>query len=613
MKKDLLPTEADNKIQECLAQPLSFSVVAGAGSGKTTSLVLALDFVRGQFGSKLRQQGQRVVCITYTNRAVDVISSRLGFDDLFFVKTLHTFLWGEIHRFTREIREALKEDIIPRQIAKAEEKDNGGASQTALKARAKAERLKADLNALENVEAFKYDDAAVSNYAQGQLSHDDIVSVAAYIIINKPIFQRILGQKYPYFFVDEAQDTFEQVVTALNKVCAKDGLPIVGYFGDPMQQIYDQGTGGFGGPPGSVEITKQENFRCSVKVINLLNAFRKDVRQIPAGNNKDIEGSVFLTLIQAQEPAGPRKRYTDEQLEQSLQKFDQAVQDWGWAEGTEVKKLFLVRQMIARRLGFTNIHKLFTGAYASSKAQEDYESGDHFLLKPFVKTICPIVRHQRQEDYRSLIDVLRRTSPAFDVRGQNSEKSLKAMMTLSKELAEELAAIWADGSLKEILVFCNEHGLFKPAERLISHLERAPRDEEYDPDLHTEEKSDWLCDTFFEMKSSELQNYCDFVEDNTLFSTQHGVKGEEYENVLVVFDDVEAAWNQYSFTKTLTPGVSGVGTDGQLNRTSKLAYVCFSRAETNLRIVLFTPSPEAAKNELVANGFLSEDQINILD
>ena len=66
-----------------------------------------------------------------------------------------------------------------------------------------------------------------------------------------------LGQRYPFIFVDEAQDTFHEIVKGINLVCAGEGLPIVGYFGDPMQQIYDNRTGNFFGPPGSAEITKK--------------------------------------------------------------------------------------------------------------------------------------------------------------------------------------------------------------------------------------------------------------------------------------------------------------------------------------------------------------------
>ncbi|MCK5498759.1 MAG: ATP-dependent helicase, partial [Gammaproteobacteria bacterium] len=95
-------TTADKKIKECLLAAKSFSVVAGAGSGKTTSLVTALNFLRDEVGSDLRKNGQKIVCITYTKRATAVIEERLGFDELYLVSTIHSFLWGSINRFTKD-------------------------------------------------------------------------------------------------------------------------------------------------------------------------------------------------------------------------------------------------------------------------------------------------------------------------------------------------------------------------------------------------------------------------------------------------------------------------------------------------------------------------------
>ncbi|OYW13315.1 MAG: hypothetical protein B7Z55_17060, partial [Planctomycetales bacterium 12-60-4] len=103
-----------------------------------------------------------------------------------------------------------------------------------------------------------------------------------------------------------------------------------------------------------------------------------------------------------------------------------------------------------------------------------------------------------------------------------------------------------------------------------------------------------------------------FLDENTPYSTQHGVKGEEYEDVIVVFDDAEAAWNNYSFAKMLTPQAAGEPKDTQKERSRKLAYVCFSRAVRNLRVLLFTPDPESAARELAAQGFFQESQISIL-
>ncbi len=500
---------------------------------------------------------------------------------------------------------------LPALIEKAEEKDKGGNSQTALKARAKAARLSEELEALGAVPSFIYDDVAYSSYSEGQLSHDDVIEVAAHLLLERPNFRRLLGSRYPYIFVDEAQDTFVPIIEGLNIVGAGDGLPLVGYFGDPWQQIYEGRAGDFQPPEGGKEITKVENFRSAPQIIAFLNAFRDDVEQVPAGDNKELAGSVEICLVQSEEPGAPRKRYTEEQLKSALSAMDKAVENWGWADRDDVMRLFLVRQMIARRLEFEELNRLFTGPFASMRAQDDYENGEHFLLRPFVGVLCPLLRAHLNHRPREVIDLLRENSPAYSTSGSNAAVKLKVMIDRSKEHLEQLSAIWATGNVRDVLRFSKDNEIIKVPDRLSEHLSRAPRDEEYDEKEHGEDKGDWLADSFLAMPTAELQNYCDFIVENTPYSTQHGVKGEEFSDVLVVYDDVEAGWHNYSFTKLLTPETAGDPTDGQRERGRKLAYVSFSRARENLRILLFTQNAEAARTELLAKGLVAPNQIVI--
>lgn len=610
-KKGLLETAADTEIRKCLDLDQSFSVVAGAGSGKTTSLITALDYIREVKGPLLRRDSKQVACITYTNRAVEVISSRLGWDDLYCVSTLHGFLWNEVKRFTPNIRSALQDTIIPAYIAKKQDDDNGGKSKKAISARKKIAELTEDLEKLSTIERFIYNDSQFSNYAEGKIGHDDVISISALMISENELLRRIIGQKYPYIFVDEAQDTFGDVVEALNRLCENDGLPVVGYFGDPMQQIYEKRAGEFTGPDSSRSITKAENFRCAPEVINLLNSFRTDIQQYPAGDNADITGSVEVRLLKTEEPDASRGRYSEEQLARASERFEKALGYWGWAGRDDVKMLFLVRQMIARRLGFPKFQKLFTGEYASTRSQSDYESGEHPLLKPFTQTLWPLVKFYQLGDMRSVIDILRVSSPAFDSEGVNTGRSLRYMKDLAVELVGRLSELWREATIGQILGYCQDVSLCKISERIIDDLARGPVEEEYNRDLHSNDKGVWLANAFFQMKTNEIESFSEFINDNTPFSTQHGVKGEEYRDVVVVFDDIEAGWNNYSFTKTLTPTTSGEASEGQLVRSRKLAYVCFSRAEVNLRIMLFTPDPNAAKKELVFSGLFSEEQVTI--
>lgn len=607
----LIETSADKEIRKALADLRSFSVIAGAGSGKTMSLVTALSHLRGEQGQELRRDGKRIACITYTNRAAEVIEGRLDFDDLFLVSTLHSFLWQEIKRFTPNLRAALGKHVIPRLIDKHQEDDNGKQTKKAINARERVEALKQDLSSLESVRWFEYDDIPYSVYSEGRLSHDDVIAIGAYFITEHDLFRKILGQKYPYIFVDEAQDTFGVVVDALNKLCGEQGLPIVGYFGDPMQQIYDNRAGKFEGPADAAVITKQENFRSAKGVVRLLNAFRQDVNQVPSGKNADVEGEVLVTLVRAEEPNGSRGRYTEEQTERALHRFDEVLDGWGWSGRQDVKQFFLVHQMIARRLGFSSLHRLFTGQFASTQAQDDYKKGDHTLVRPFVETLYPIVDARLREDQRTVFATMRDSSPSFLPEGESSGVPWREVLDRSVSLAEELRVRWERDSLREILMFSREEGLCVIPDRLAYHLDRSPRDEEYDPDQHGPDKGEWLADDFLAMDTTEIPPYCDFVNENTPYSTQHGAKGEEYDNVLVVFDDTEAAWRHFSFTKMLTPVTSGAPTEGQENRSRKLAYVSFSRARKNLRILLFTREPEKTNEELIANGLFEEHQISI--
>jgi DNA helicase-2/ATP-dependent DNA helicase PcrA len=249
-------TPADIEIKTCIDNRQNFAVVAGAGSGKTGSLIKALSHVRNRHGKSLRAASQKVVCITYTNAAVDIIKQRMNLDELFVVSTIHSFLWSLIENYQSDIRSIVKEKLIPRRIKKKQADDNGGQSKKARKAHQQVEALKKHLNNIDSVDKFIYDDRGRRDYSAGYLNHEDIIDLVSIMILERPHLQRIIGQKFPYIFVDEAQDIFDNVMKALNQVASINGLPLIGYFGDPMQQIYENRVGQFYGPEGYQKIQK---------------------------------------------------------------------------------------------------------------------------------------------------------------------------------------------------------------------------------------------------------------------------------------------------------------------------------------------------------------------
>lgn len=92
--------------------PRSFFLFAGAGSGKTRTLVAVLRKLTGigtrdeqrepvptedqpavRFARELRARAQTIRVITYTKNAALVVTGRLGANDLTQVATIHSFCW----------------------------------------------------------------------------------------------------------------------------------------------------------------------------------------------------------------------------------------------------------------------------------------------------------------------------------------------------------------------------------------------------------------------------------------------------------------------------------------------------------------------------------------
>ena len=91
--------KVDEQIISALQNGISFRVEAGAGSGKTYSLNKAIEWIQANKWAEYRRKKQTVVCITYTNAAVDVIAERLSKDSFILPSTIHSFAWNAIKQY----------------------------------------------------------------------------------------------------------------------------------------------------------------------------------------------------------------------------------------------------------------------------------------------------------------------------------------------------------------------------------------------------------------------------------------------------------------------------------------------------------------------------------
>ncbi len=89
---------------------------------------------------------------------------------------------------------------------------------------------------------------------------------------------------------------------------------------------------------------------------------------------------------------------------------------------------------------------------------------------------------------------------------------------------------------------------------------------------------------------SQFREAIEFLYPEAEFSTEHGVKGEEYDNVVFV---ISKGWNQYQF-ETYAPMITGhvsipSGKQASFERNRNLFYVCCSRPRKRLFFFVSIP------------------------
>lgn len=110
-------------------------------------------------------------------------------------------------------------------------------------------------------------------------------------------------------------------------------------------------------------------------------------------------------------------------------------------------------------------------------------------------------------------------------------------------------------------------------------------------------------DAFLACPASQLLAYQTYISERSPFWTQQGIKGAEFDRVLVVLDDAESSHFQFSYEKYL--GLKALsdtdqkhidaGEETTVDRTRRLFYVSCTRALKDLAVVLFTADPAQAE------------------
>lgn len=344
--------QADYEIARCLSldNPQSFFLFAGAGSGKTRSLVNSLYYIQESFGDQLALRGQRIGVITYTNAACDEIKSRINYSPIFYVSTIHSFAWDLIKNFNHDIRSYLKE-YLQSEVARLLQEEGKGrpGTKASIARQSQIASKKNRLERIDTIQIFVYNPTGENN-TENSLNHADVIKICAKFLTEKNLMEQILIGRFPFLLIDESQDTNKHLMDAFLSIAIKYKTKFaIGIIGDTMQRIYADGKDNIQKsiPATWVKPTKQLNYRCPKRVVMLVNKIRSQVdNYIQTARTDADDGCVRLFICPS---VATDKSKIEDNIRKLMAKYSN---DDGWLERNSCKILTLEHHMAAKRLGF---------------------------------------------------------------------------------------------------------------------------------------------------------------------------------------------------------------------------------------------------------------------
>lgn len=524
----------DAQIIEILQQGKNFRVEAGAGSGKTYSLNKVIEWIQDNKWNEYRRKNQNVVCITYTNAAVNVIAERLASDSFILPSTIHSFAWNAIKQYQSFLLRIIEENenLQPRE---------------------------GDFSAVTQVQytlGHRYQENGIM-----YLFHDDVITLFS-ILLDNVKFRRMFSDRFPLILIDEYQDSFRPIIDKFIEYFIDKGIgPQFGFFGDAWQTIYQSNKAcGLIEHENIIEIKKVSNFRSASKIVDLLNDIRPELPQLSAID--DFEGEVLV--ITCDDYVGERRTDKNfkgdlpaDELKNRLTNLTEHIKKNHISDKESLKILMITHKVLASQQGYEKLLDILANGL---RDKED------IFLQFFMEMVEPIFKALETSDMQLLFDTLK--VKRYPITKKNEKVKWKM-------LQEQLTHVRAQKTI-DVLKVVIESELIPISQNILAY---------YDmyfsaPDVCY---SNTTVKEFLDLEYKQFISAINFLYPEAEFSTEHGVKGEEYDNVIFV---ISKGWNQYQF-ETYAPMIkNGYASDKEASyvRNRNLFYVCCSRPKKRLFI-----------------------------
>lgn len=568
---EAVAAEASAAMLRCLDERRSFRLEAGAGSGKTTGLAKALEWLVEHRSEELLGRRAQVACITYTNVAVDEIRDRIGARPVVWVSTIHSFLWHLIAPFQKALRGLLE----------ADDKVQG--------------KLGDDGPSLGN-RRVTYTDVGRLRIADHEISihHDQVISLAVSLLERKK-FRRLWVSRFPILLLDEYQDTSKDLMDALRAHLLEGESKLqVGLFGDHWQMIYANVCGAVDDERFHF-IPKGANFRSAGPVLDVLNGIRPELPQAVCREMAEPVQMTDVLVLHTNSWPGPRgKGHHKNALNADTQ--DAAVEqvkaflaDRGWSVTPGTSSLLrLTNRAVARGEGFSDLLGVFRWADDLVKRQDAFVD----LLASRVEPAAELHAAGRKTAALEAVGWSRGT-----IKTMEDKRRARAWLDRLEELR-------ASGTIGEVV----EH--LEVADALSPGAERSLRRARSDKEEGEDERVQRMRDQWSALSAvpyEDFRRWHAYDSGTTMLSTKHGVKGAQFDEVVIVFG---GGWSKYDFPRMLeewSRQQAKAAPDKRFINARNLFYVTLSRARYRLALVFLKTLPDVALGQL--QSLFGEDAV----
>ena len=613
-------------------------IYAGPGAGKTYFLINNIKDMFKKNTKIYKSDRKKVLCITYTNSAVDEIKNRLeGYEDNIEICTIHSFIIKYIIQFYQnELRRIIKEDfeidIIgnkkissqiegvgilhgqdKQEIFKYINRKLGTNDEIDYSKKIMGE-VKVDIN--------KYIDKnqkeiicsekitilhkkIIKEYLWNvirKLNHDEILYFGYRIVEQNPTILYALRVQFPYIFVDEFQDTNPLQTKLLLKICEK--ISKITVIGDIAQSIY------------SFQGAKPTQFK---------NFFIDSIKEYEINGNRRSTNNIvqMCNYIRRKDSLKQKsiKEYENEESKQlaearlvhfisnsSTEKVESIISDILKNQGAVITRTwaYAFYYILGISKNQKEVLKKIYNSYFSSPIDIRYEITESSSIQ-WVKAIKFIIYFYKTYKTRTINNVLN----AIEVYGKIDKKilertvSIKIINKMNNFIEEIFDNISSNTKITDIINGFNQKIDEDSNKEIKLFFNRIMDIDNFKIDVFSEDDNESLKSLINQLEwDTAYALFNDVFSKDSKYMTVHQAKGLEWEKVFV---SINPTRNDSTTFFTMFQD-SNISSENASDEFTRMFYVACSRAKEELYICIEDADALNIRQKL--DEYIKENNIN---